>query len=148
MAIQTEIDEESGLLPIQEIDFDTGGIPIRGTEFLAEPPIEPAPQTVSYSNLTSGNITQTGAGTSAIQIISDAMAAIGLSLVLLSGSGSAKIQYTYDDTATINVGNAYWFDWSKGAVSGNTNLWDNAPRAFILVVTSGTWRLCYKCTKF
>ncbi len=151
MAENFLIDPESASASIQEIDFDIGGTDIIGTEFLAEG-TEPTP--VIYNDVLTtspmGGYIQNGAGTLIITF-KDNMAALGISLVLLSTTGGAEIYYSYDELSIIqslNPAITYWFPWSKGAVTGSASLWDNCPRGLELIVTSGEWRLCYKATKY
>lgn len=42
-----------------------------------------------------------------------------ISVALIAGSGTGKIQYTLDSEAAIDGSTATWFDWNKGDVTGD-----------------------------
>lgn len=41
-----------------------------------------------------------------------------ITLAIIAGSGTGKIQYTLDDDNAIDADTAVWFDWDKGEITG------------------------------
>ena len=99
------------------------------------------------------SIKQDGMGVSDILLFNDCIGNVGISFFIESGSGPAKIEYTYDTTDIIETEDdaiINWFDWYPSEVSINTSRYDVCPRAMRINVPSsgtGTWRLCVKGMK-
>jgi hypothetical protein len=70
-------------------------------------------------------------------LILPSMPARKISVSVIPGANTGKVQYTISPIADVVAGSATWFDWASGAVGSNTVDYLDAPVQALRFVASG-----------